>query len=479
MGSDFLLERLGPRIDRDNVDQVRRAKLVLLFVVALVACVPLLTPVYYLLGSVVGAVTIAAGGPAAAGILALFRRTGSLALAGNSIAFVLFAMALVVASVTGGFQSPALLWVVTFPMVSFCISGGRAGFAWAVTAVLTVGAFYAAERQGVVFRQDLSPENLGFLFASLLPTMVVVVTALVWSYEHHRVWAFNTLDRRNRELELLKERLVETSRRAGMAEVATGVIHNVGNVLNGVTVSAGLVREAAAGSEARLLGRVAGLVREHEGELGRFVTEDPKGQALPGVLEQLAAASERSWQRVRENVDILCRHVDQINAIVAAQQKYASGGAVLEPCDLHELCDDALQIAATTLERHRVVVARDYNGAPPVETDKHQVISILVNLIQNAARAAEGGRVAVRVTHDAGAVRIAVEDNGAGIAAENLERIFQHGFTTHADGHGFGLHSAANTARSLGGELSGESDGVGCGATFRLELPIAAGEPGP
>jgi two-component system NtrC family sensor kinase len=61
-----------------------------------------------------------------------------------------------------------------------------------------------------------------------------------------------------------------------------------------------------------------------------------------------------------------------------------------------------------------------------------------------------------------------------GIAPENLTRIFSHGFTTRTDGHGFGLHSAALAAQQMGGRLTAQSDGPGRGATFTLELPVAA-----
>jgi signal transduction histidine kinase len=69
--------------------------------------------------------------------------------------------------------------------------------------------------------------------------------------------------------------------------------------------------------------------------------------------------------------------------------------------------------------------------------------------------------------------RITVTDNGVGIPPENMARIFNHGFTTKKDGHGFGLHSGANAAKEMGGSLTAHSDGPGKGATFTLELPTA------
>jgi signal transduction histidine kinase len=69
------------------------------------------------------------------------------------------------------------------------------------------------------------------------------------------------------------------------------------------------------------------------------------------------------------------------------------------------------------------------------------------------------------------AVRISVIDNGVGIPAQNMDRLFTHGFTTRQSGHGFGLHSGALAAQELGGTLHAESEGAGRGAAFILELP--------
>jgi signal transduction histidine kinase len=65
-----------------------------------------------------------------------------------------------------------------------------------------------------------------------------------------------------------------------------------------------------------------------------------------------------------------------------------------------------------------------------------------------------------------------VTDNGIGIPAENFKRLFEHGFTTKQEGHGFGLHSCALAVRELGGDIQTRSDGIGTGATFSLRLPL-------
>ena len=159
------------------------------------------------------------------------------------------------------------------------------------------------------------------------------------------------------------------------------------------------------------------------------------------------------------------------------QQNYAKVSGFTETLPLEKLMDDAIQMNAAAFERHRVKVIRNYENVPNVRVDKHKVLQILVNLLRNAKYAMDAcreRRIDLHIHRTAeGAVRVIVRDTGCGIPAENLTRIFSHGFTTKKDGHGFGLHSGAIAAREMGGILTAESEGPGRGATFILELPVA------
>ena len=120
---------------------------------------------------------------------------------------------------------------------------------------------------------------------------------------------------------------------------------------------------------------------------------------------------------------------------------------------------------------------RRFEALPEVQVEKHKVLQILVNLIANAHKALAEGReterrIIVRLDWGApGHWRIQVEDNGIGIAPENLEKLFYFGFTTRKDGHGIGLHSCALAAQEMGGTLVAHSEGLGHGARFTLEVP--------
>ena len=282
------------------------------------------------------------------------------------------------------------------------------------------------------------------------------------------------------DLEKLHKEHLGISRQAGMAEIATSVLHNVGNVLNSVNVSAELLREQISKTPVADLGRVVALLQERVGNLSAFFTEDPRGSKVPEFLGKLAAHFSRGQETQLKEVVALQKNVEHIKEIVAMQQSYARVSGVTESLQVTDLVEDALRMNGGAFQRHAVQVVREWApGLPAVITEKHKVLQILVNLLSNAKYACDGAtsaekHITVRVAHADDRLRVEVIDNGVGIAAENLDRIFNHGFTTKSNGHGFGLHSAANAATEMGGSLTVHSDGTGQGATFTLELPLNA-----
>jgi PAS domain S-box-containing protein len=275
----------------------------------------------------------------------------------------------------------------------------------------------------------------------------------------------------------MNERLVLASRSAGMAEVATSVLHNVGNVLTSVNVSATMLMEAARESKVGGLGRAAALMQANAANLGEFVTTDPSGKLLPEYLKELSIALEAEQAAALQELEGLIANVNHIKAVVKMQQTYARKGKdVAEDVSLQEIVRDALRIGGRELEGHAVELECDYAQMRPICVDRHKVIQILVNLITNAMQALEGRATDRRLSVETcslsdGQVSVRVSDNGVGISRENLVKIFNHGFTTKEEGHGFGLHSSAVSAMELGGTLVAESDGPGRGAAFVLTLP--------
>jgi C4-dicarboxylate-specific signal transduction histidine kinase len=283
------------------------------------------------------------------------------------------------------------------------------------------------------------------------------------------------------ELERTHSQLLDVSRQAGMAEVATGVLHNVGNVLNSVNVSAQVIVDRMNKLKISNVSRLAKLLREHESDIGSFMVHERQGKQFPAFLSQVAEHLESTQAAALEEIAVLRKNIEHIKDIVAMQQTYAKVTGVRESVKASDLVEDAVRMNMSALDRHEVTVEKELDEGPPIRVEKHKVLQILVNLIRNAKYAcdessAKDKRVVVSVKHSAPFVTISVRDNGVGIPRENLTRIFNHGFTTRKDGHGFGLHSGALAAKELGGSLRVQSDGTGRGATFTLEIPI---EPAP
>jgi two-component system NtrC family sensor kinase len=351
---------------------------------------------------------------------------------------------------------------------------------------LTSGSQRAAELQSQRYRKYL------FIFAAALAALLLyVVVKLIRSHrEVHSVnqqleAANETLEERvqerTRELRQAQGELVTAARHAGMAEIAANVLHNVGNVLNSVNVSADLVSARARDSKVKGLADAMRLMSEHEGDLAGFLTRDDKGMRLPAYLNKLAEVLTAEKKLIVEEMTSLKGGIEHIRDIVATQQSFAGATGVTEPVHLGDLLQDALRMNASLLARHETTVLKDWDGIPEVLLDKHLVLQIMVNLVANALQAMENitdrpRRLTLKAETPDGAegprLRIHVNDNGEGILPENLPRLFTHGFTTRKGGHGFGLHSCALAARAMNGHLTVHSPGPGSGASFMLDVPL-------
>lgn len=283
--------------------------------------------------------------------------------------------------------------------------------------------------------------------------------------------------RMQEQLSKASAELLETSRMAGVAEMATGILHNIGNALNSVNTSCSLVSDKLRKSRLPSLGKATQLIRDNEADLGKFLSNDPRGQKLPAFLSQLAEHLGAEQVETLREMDTLREKVDHINQIVAAQQSYAHVSAVDEQIPPEELLDMALKLSEASLVRHQVRLERQISKTPPVRVQRQKAVQILVNLIRNAKEAMGSAGQADKVLSlevsqpKPGMVLIGVRDNGLGITPENAVRIFAFGFSTKKGGHGFGLHNSALAAKEMGGSLRVESEGPGKGACFLLELP--------
>ena len=295
------------------------------------------------------------------------------------------------------------------------------------------------------------------------------------------VIAFRDVTKRKRaemEREMINQELVEASRKAGMAEVATSVLHNVGNVLNSVNVTVSIIDERFAKSKVKNIPVIADLIDLPAEKFKEFIIHNPKAHMIPKYVRQLAISLEKEHKENREDLSSLTKHIDHIKQVISMQQSFAKNVGVVEKVSLNNLVDDAIQVNAPALMKHNISVVRKYGTIQPVTIDKHKVLQVLINLISNAKHAlaisshSKPEIILEIVVQGEKTIDILVSDNGVGIAQEHQIKIFQNGFTTKTDGHGYGLHSSALIAKEIGGSLTAYSKGRGFGAIFTFSLPI-------
>lgn len=289
-------------------------------------------------------------------------------------------------------------------------------------------------------------------------------------------------DRKRTETEsaVLQRQLLDASRQAGMAEIAVGVLHNVGNVLNSINVAVSVLSDRLRALRTPKLHQALQML--HQLLEPTPDASPPVPDSLPRLLnylDSLAAYFGDEQQYLLGELRTAREHIEHVKHIVQRQQAYAFHYGTSESILLARLLDDAITI--TIADRHAIQVQRDYAPLPPILTDKHKLLQIIINLVRNAKDALcvrnpvpleEPRQLTVRLWRKEQQVQIEVRDNGVGIAPEHLAQVFAFGFTTKVEGHGFGLHASANLATELGGRLTCHSKGSDQGATFTLELPF-------
>lgn len=287
--------------------------------------------------------------------------------------------------------------------------------------------------------------------------------------------------RSQQRLHEMQQKLIDTARAAGMAEIATGTLHNVGNVLNSVNVSITLLIERTRKHTRAIEGitRATGILVEHTSELGPFFTEHAQGQHFTSYLGTLGESLGRDTQDIYDELRKTRALIDHIKEVVASQQEFAKVSGVKSELKLSDLFQEALTINDSSLVRHGIEVRHEFATDPVLLADKQRIMQVLVNLISNAKHAMSSPDASRRILtlgirkSDSDTIQAYVRDTGNGIDRANLAKIFRHGFTTKQKGHGFGLHSSALAAKEMNGKLTVHSDGIGLGAEFTLSLPIS------
>ncbi len=340
-------------------------------------------------------------------------------------------------------------------------------------------------------------ERLGFALCQVGPvrtpayealtyqiSAAVKVTELLSEVRGHAAALEVKVAERTQQLQATQQQLIEAAHRAGMAEIAIGLMHNVGNLLTSVNVSAETIASIAAAGRLEGMEKANALLRANAADLPRFLAEEPRGALLADYYDKLLAELRQERSRVGGEARQLLENGRLIRETIKTLQEHAGYGryGLREQVDVLALLESALKLQEPNLLQHQITVERDLEPLPPLSTERTKLIHVFVNLIKNAVEAIEGQldaprRLSLRsrVTGP-GRALVEITDSGVGIAPGDRDRIFSYGFTTKPYGHGFGLHTCANFMTQLGGRLSVASPGPGRGATFTIEFGVRRSE---
>lgn len=460
---------VDPNVHADP-EELRRQRLTAGAATAIVAnAVPLMIANLVTVGAVrLAAVCFAVGIPLMVANLLALRAGWSRPAIGTAVTVELFVFCAAMTFDSGGIDSAALWWLLVVPMVAVLLRGTRLGWIMAALVALLAGMLVVLDYVGVVIPDPLSDVEKRVWHGLGLATVALFVAALSWYYERERREARAALVAAQAEL-------TRAAHTAGMAEIASGVLHNVGNALNSVGVSVDLVKERVAGLDGAKLRTFIDRARAQPSGMSTLCTRDG-GERVLAYLAGVAKTLDAHHQQIEEEVGTLRHHLDHIKVVVSKQQSHARRGGVSESCVIGELLRDAVLLVGDSITRHGMALRISGDTDTELETDPHRVLQILVNLLGNARdalRDQRGAKISVEVTAHSDELEVCVRDNGCGMTSSQLDKLFTYGFTTKKDGHGFGLHNGAIAVEQLGGRLEASSDGPGQGAVFVLSLPFA------
>lgn len=284
------------------------------------------------------------------------------------------------------------------------------------------------------------------------------------------------LEKALEQLEEARDELVEKAHKAGMADLATGVLHNVGNILTSVNTSASLIENTIRESRIERLSEANTILREHIDHIDEFIADNPKGKKLMQYYLRLEEPLKDEQAEILDQSRRLIDKIELINEVIAAQQNYAGASIHAGQTSISKMIDNALALQSGSIERHGLTVEKDLEDVDAIVAQRTKLIHILVNLFKNAKESMADNpprnkKISIKSWQDEEWVYLSISDNGSGISRNQLDKIFTHGFTTKQSGHGFGLHSSANYMTEMGGKIEVSSDGKGKGATFTLLFP--------
>jgi signal transduction histidine kinase len=253
-----------------------------------------------------------------------------------------------------------------------------------------------------------------------------------------------------KELEETQNQLIMKEKMASLGNLVAGVAHEVNNPIGAV--------HSAADVTGRCIGKIRGILKS--------------SQTLQEVND--SAQLHKSLQILEDNNKITALASDRIEKIVRSLRGFARlDEAEYQKADIHEGLNSTLTLLEHEM-KDRIAVVKEYGQVPEINCYPSQLNQVFMNVLKNAVQAIEEkGRIAIKTYLDNGKVMVEISDDGSGIPPEDIDKIFNPGFTTRGVGvgTGLGLSISYNIIEKHHGDIRVTSE-VGKGTSFTIVLPV-------
>jgi signal transduction histidine kinase len=281
-----------------------------------------------------------------------------------------------------------------------------------------------------------------------------------------------------------KEESILKSHKAGMAENAVSVLHNIGNIITSI------VMRISNSSQTKDLQRLSTLLNKyHEtvlthlnsGNLEYFLTKDVKGLAVLKLLPKFSSELEEINKRIEEDYSFYKKQITHIGEVISSQQTLAKGNfQERTTVEIKPIILDCLKVQSDRFHKHNIKVETDIDRAC-INVNKHGLSQVVLNFIINAIESIQErrkdepiyqGKIIIKVKKYENRAFIRIEDNGIGIKKGLLKNIFSFGFSTKNRSSGFGLHNCANYVKANDGNIDIMSGGEMKGVTVKIDFSV-------